>query len=372
MTRRSSLLFLGLTVIFGSSAGAATQPVSAMLSVHPTPIEAHVPWSATITVRRGGRPYEGRAPRIETRLRSTIRTFASRRIRPGAFRARVVFPTHGRWAFAVRFAARRLPLGTISVAPGLTNVLDVAVLPNDSLLVSDEANYVYRARPGGRLTIVAGNGRGGSGGDGGLAVAARVGFPVEVAPDPRGGFSIVSDERFVRRVDPQGRIRTIAKLAQPAAQAYDANGNLYVSELAGRVKRIDDRTGEVTTLASGLDQPHGLVVDRDGGLIVCETFGNRLVRIDLDTRAVRTLASGLQQPNDVALSKGGSFYVSAFRSNSIERVTGNGRVTRVTGAAGPNAVAVDAAGRIYYTELGLPRVRRFDPTTGRSVIVLGR
>ena len=259
-----------------------------------------------------------------------------------------------------------------ATSPRLTNVFDVAVLRDGSLLVSDEANYVFRARPGGLLRVVAGNGKGGSSGDGGPAVKARVGFPVEVAPDPRGGFSVVSEERLVRRVDARGRITTLARLARPTAHAYDARGNLFVSELSGRVKRIDARTREVATVARGLDQPHGLVVDRDGALIVCETFGNRLVRIDPATGAVETFASGLQNPNDVALARDGTFLVSAFRSNSIERVARDGTVTRVTSAAGPNAVAVDAAGRVYFTELGKPRVVRFDPASRRRSIVLGR
>ena len=66
------------------------------------------------------------------------------------------------------------------------------MLPGGEILVADTSNHVYRTRRGGSLSVVAGNGKPGSGGDGGPATQARVGFPVEVAPDPRGGFGIVS------------------------------------------------------------------------------------------------------------------------------------------------------------------------------------
>jgi serine/threonine protein kinase, bacterial len=259
-------------------------------------------------------------------------------------------------------------------------------MPDGNLLVSDFSNRVFRARPGGPLAVVAGNGEPGHDGDGGPAVRARVGFPVEVARDPRGGFAIVSGERWIRRVGEDGVIRTIAELASPTALAFDAAGNLFVSELGGRIRRIDAGTGAVTTfagvggegyggdggpaVAAQLNRPHGLAVAADGTVYVCDTFNNRIRRIGPDG-IITTLATGVNSP-DLELARDGSLYVADFGNNRIARVSLDGAVSTVASAAGPNAVAVDAAGLVYFTERGVGRIRRLDPSTGAVTTVLGR
>jgi DNA-binding beta-propeller fold protein YncE len=95
------------------------------------------------------------------------------------------------------------------------------------------------------------------------AVRAAIGFPVEIAVAPRGGFGIVHGERWIRHVDPAGTITTVAQFQQPRALAYDSAGNLWVSELLGGVKRRDAATGAVTTYP-GFNRPHGLAVAADG------------------------------------------------------------------------------------------------------------
>jgi streptogramin lyase len=41
-------------------------------------------------------------------------------------------------------------------------------------------------------------------------------------------------------------------------------------------------------------------------------------------------------------------------------------------AVGPNSVAVDATGVVYFTERTRPHVLRLDPATGRVTLALGR
>jgi streptogramin lyase len=288
----------------------------------------------------------------------------------------------------VRVARRSYAAGGVNVRPALTNALDVAVEPDGRLLVGDFDHYVFRGAPGSRVTVVAGNGKPGSSGDGGPAVAAAVGFPVEVAVDPRGGFGIVSDERLVRHVAPDGTISTVAQLDLPTALAYDREGDIFVSELGGRVRRIDAASGTVTTYAgvggegfggdggpataAQLYRPHGLVVDASGVLYFCDTFNDRVRRVDPVTHVITTVAANLGSPNDIALGPDGALYVSEFGNNRISRITTTGEVTNVVDAPGTNSVALDSEGRVYFTERTAPRVRRFDPMTGTTSIVLGR
>ena len=237
--------------------------------------------------------------------------------------------------------------------PMLRGTMDVAVARDGSLLIGDVSDRVFRFR-GKKLTV-----------------AASIRFPVEVAVDPRGGFAALNNETRIRRVDPRGRVTTLASgLAQVTALAFDADGNVYFSELVGRVRRIDRATGAITTLlAEGLDRPHGLVV-ADGTLVVCDTFNNRLVGIDLASRTARTYATGFDTPVDVERARDGTLYVADYGNNRVARVVDGRGVTVATGV-GANGIAVGAGGTIYLTERLLPRVRALNPATGRIRTIVG-
>jgi sugar lactone lactonase YvrE len=349
-------------------------------------VDVAVPWTSTLTVRTGGSPYRGRAPRMIARLGTSTRAFRVRRAGRGVYRATVVVDSVGRWTITALVARRKLRVGTLVAKAALTNAVDVAVLPDGRLLVPDLSNYVYAAPAGGELKIAAGNGRPGSSGDGGPATAAAVGFPVEVAVDPGGGFGVAQGNR-VRHVAVDGTITTVGTFDSPTALAYDGDGNLFVSELAGRIRRVDGSSGSVTTYAgtgaagfdgdggpasvARLDQPHGLAVDAEGNLFVCDVANHRVRRVDRHTGRITTIVAGLGVPVDATVAPDGSLYVADFGDNRIVRVA-NGALTSVVTAVGPNSVAVDAARSVYFTERTLPHVRRFDPATGRVSVVLGR
>lgn len=159
-------------------------------------------------------------------------------------------------------------------------------------------------------------------------------------------------------------------LAQVTALAFDSEGNVYFSELVGRVRRLDRATGAITTLlGEGLDRPHGLVV-ADTTLVVCDTFNNRLVAIDLASGASQTYATGFDMPVDVERSRDGTLYVADYGNNRIARVVEGRGVTVATGI-GANGVAVGAGGTIYATERLLPRVRAVNPPTGAIRTIVG-
>lgn len=391
MIARAVATGLILLAAAAAAAGAALRAPSPGVTVAVAPrsasVEAGAPLALTVRIRRGGRPLLGPAPHLVARLGSRRIPAVVRRLRAGTYRATLVLRAPGSWQLQVRVSGRSHAAGAVTVRPGLTIVLDVAALADGSLLVSDFAHRVFRARPGGPLTVVAGSGRSGSGGDGGPARSARVGFPVEVAPGPRGGFGVVSDERAVRHVAESGRIRTVAALAQPTALAYDSRGDLFVSLLGGRVVRIDAASGVVSPFAGAgeqgfgggggpavaalLNRPHGLVVD-ERGVFVCDTFNNRIRSIDVRTGRIETFAADLNQPNDIALGPDRALYVSDYGNDRVARIDARGVVSTVARASGPNAVAVGADGLVLFTERGRGWVRAVDPGTGQVTTVLGR
>jgi sugar lactone lactonase YvrE len=341
--RSAAVLIAGAAVL---SAPLAAAPAAKPRLLSNPPTQVGVRWTGTLAA--SGRPA------VAARLGRARQAVAVRRVRPGRYRIQAVFRSAGRWTLTS--GSQRL--GSVLVRPAplrLTNALDVVVEPNGSLLVADFSNRVFRLS-GDRLTLVAGNGRPGRSGDGGSAARAAIGFPVEVAVDPRGGFGIVHDERWVRHVDAAGAIRTAAEFQQPTALAYDSAGNLFVSELLGGVKRVDATTGAVTSY-TGFNQPHGLSVAADGTVYVADTFNNRVQRI-APGGAITTLAAGLNQPNDVALGPDGYVYATDFGTNGILRIAASGAVTRIADASGPSSVAVGADGIVYFTERNRGAVRQ--------------
>jgi streptogramin lyase len=330
-------------VLSGAVAGA---PAAKPRLVSNRPVETGARWIGVVSASR--------RPVVTARLGRRSQTVTVRRLRPGRYQLRAIFRQAGRW---VLWAARQR-FGTVLVRQAplrLTNAMDVVVEPSGSLLVSDFSDRVFRLI-GDRLTLLAGNGRPGHTGDGGPAVRAAIGFPVEIGVDPRGGFGIVHGERWVRHIDPFGTITTVAEFQQPTALAYDSRGNLWVSELLGGVKRRDAATGAVTTYA-GFNRPHGLAVAADGTVYVADTFNNRIQRIS-PGGSVTTLADGINQPNDVALGPDGNIYSTEWGSSRILRFTPTGVATRIADSTRPSSVAVGADGMVYVTEERRGAVRR--------------
>ena len=330
-------------VLSGAVAGA---PVAKPRLVSNRPVETGASWIGVVSASR--------RPVVTARLGRRAQAVTVRRLRPGRYQLRTIFRQAGRWAL---WAGRqRFGIVRVRLAPlRLTNAMDVVVETSGSLLVSDFSDRVFRLA-GDRLTLVAGSGRPGHSGDGGPALRAAIGFPVEIAADPRGGFGIVHGERWIRHVDRAGTISTVAEFEQPTALAYDSAGNLWVSELLGGVKRRDVATGAVTTYP-GFNRPHGLAVAADGTVYVADTFNNRVQRISRGG-SISTLADGMNQPNDVALGPDGNVYSTDWGNNRIVRITPAGVATRIADSPQPSSVAVGADGTVFVTEDRRGAVRR--------------
>lgn len=85
------------------------------LSSLPDGVAPGEPWVVDVKVLWHGRtPATGLSPSITITNGSTERTFVARSVRPGVFRARVVFPEAGRWRYTVDSS---FGLGPESFAP---------------------------------------------------------------------------------------------------------------------------------------------------------------------------------------------------------------------------------------------------------------
>ncbi|MGZ8695252.1 MAG: NHL domain-containing protein, partial [Gaiellaceae bacterium] len=341
----------GALVVFALIAALAAPParLSVSASRPPSTITAGSVWRATLQVRRAGAPAAGLPPSVVVTRGTVRRTFAARATGRGVYRANVVFPAAGRWAYAAQIGAKRYRLGSTTVREAPVRLVasaDVVIDGDGSLVVADVQ--------GDQVVRVAGSS---------LTRLARLEFAVEVALDPRGGVAVVTEERRVQHVDGSG-VRTVAGgaqpgfsgdggpataalLEQPTSIAYDAAGNLFITELGSRIRRVDAQTGRITTFAgvggqdfggdggpataARLNRPHGLAVAADGTVYFCDTFNNRIRKIAPDG-TISTVATGLNLPADLTLSPDGRLYATDYGNNRIVRVEAGGALTTVAAA----------------------------------------
>lgn len=177
-----------------------------------------------------------------------------------------------------------------------------------NLYISDRDNdRIRKVDTKGIITTIAGNGRTGYTGDGGLGTQTSIDFPLGIITDVKGDVIFADgNNKRIRMVDPKGIITTIAgtgvnaatgdggpatkaAVADPENLVFDAAGDLYITDtVSNTLRRIDNR-GIITTLASHLGG-NGLTIDAMGNLYVTEGDTNSVYRID--TNGVITLIAG--------------------------------------------------------------------------------
>ena len=240
-----------------------------------------------------------------------------------------------------------------------------------SLYVAErDGERVRRIDPSGRITTVAGNGVMGFGGDGGSAVAAELDHPTAIALDGSGNLFIAdSKNNRVRRVDRGGRITTVAGTG---TAGFGGDG------------------GAAT--AATLNEPAGLAIDREGAVLVADSKNSCVRRIDADG-VIKTIAGHktdddrggfagdggqataalLGWPQGIAVDGSGSIYIADPLNGRVRRVDRRGVITTaaggdITALAFPMAVAADAQGYIYIADLLAERVRRLDSHGGLDTV----
>lgn len=174
------------------------------------------------------------------------------------------------------------PSGTISAVAGTGAIgsggdggpATSATLYNPTGLARDSAGNLYvadwknnrvrRISSGGIISTYAGNGAAAYGGDGGLATAASLKKPFDLALDSAGKLYIADTENHrVRMVDADGKIWTVAgtgssgtggdggpatsaQLDIPLGLALDGDGKLYISDHNSRVRIVSFPTPTVS------------------------------------------------------------------------------------------------------------------------------
>lgn len=176
-------------------------------------------------------------------------------------------------------------------------------------------------------------------------------------------------------------LATAAEFNGTANIAFDASGNLFVSDEENNVIREISTGGNVTTLAgtgtagyidgpgvtAALNHPEGIVVDGSGNLYVAD-LGNDLIRkINIATAVVSTYAgsgsagfgngtltaASFNEPYGMAIDGSGNIYVTDIMNNSIRKITvSTGMVSTYAGTGSQGLQNGTASTATFHYPLG--------------------
>ena len=257
------------------------------------------------------------------------------------------------------------------------------------------------------ITTVAGNGTAGYSGNGESAITAEFNHPDVVKFDHIGNMYIADEHNHViRKINTSGIITTVAgtsaagysgdggpatnaELSYPSDIAFDASGNLYITEFGNNIIRKVTTFGIITTIAgtggigsSGdggpatsaqLNDPFGIIFDNDGNIYFSDDGNNKVRKITssgIITTYVGTGVDGYTGDNGPAtaaeiggpgyLSIGplGDLFIADYYNHVIRKVNSLGIITTVAGT-GTNASTGDG-GPATAASLNSPFAMLFD------------
>lgn len=283
------------------------------------------------------------------------------------------------------------------------------------------------------VTTLLGNGVGGYSG-------TQVNNPYGIVFGPDGALYFCDlDNQRIRRFDPKTKqVTTVAgsgergyrgdggaaveaALNMPHEIQFDRAGNLYIAERDSHViRKVDMKSGMISTVAgtgvagftgdggpgtrAQLRQPHSIVFDRDGTLLICDIGNQRIRRLHLDTGTIDTWAGNgqaaatldnapvagtpLRGPRTMAMAPNGDLYLALREGNAILRIdartqtlhhiagtgeqgyAGDGGSALAAKLGGPKGLAY-AAGQLFVADTENHAIRKIDLATGVITTVLG-
>jgi sugar lactone lactonase YvrE len=283
---------------------------------------------------------------------------------------------------------------------------------HNRLRLIDEKGFIF---------TFAGTGNQGNEGDGGTALEASLFLPGAVAVGPKNNIYFVSPQgssKFVRKIDPQGRITRFAGNGVlgdegdggPAVRAsfgviqdiaVDGQGNVYLADLTNRKVRKVNTQGVVSTLASDnwmkiVDEeihPNGIAINKSGEIFISDSGSSKIRKIDRDQNVVTfagngefrdfgdggpAIQAGIRSPGGLAFGLDGGLYIAEETSHRIRKINKEGTIIQVagTGVSGysgdggpatkaqlksPYRMAIDKDGNLYFSDRDNNCVRKIDP-----------
>jgi sugar lactone lactonase YvrE len=198
---------------------------------------------------------------------------------------------------------------------------------------------------------------------------------LRTGPDGRIYVAQVSGSQISALDVNSGRVQTVSAMGSeiiaPDDVAFDAQGNLYATEVMdGRVSVLE-RGGRQRVLRDDLPCANGITVHQ-GRLFVNECrIGGRVLELDLDGGAPRVLLEDVPMPNAMEVGPDGMLYFPVMGANEIWRINpAGGKAEKVAEGLGvPDSVKFDAQGFIVSTQVHSGQVLRIDPRSGEKTLL---
>ena len=251
-----------------------------------------------------------------------------------------------------------------------------------SMYIADTGNHVIRKVTGGIISTVAGNGKDGFSGDGGLATAAELDSPQAVLVDTSQNI-FIADYGAVREVVAatgkiqtaigngyssyagDGGLATNAQLQSPSAVFADTLGNLYIADQYNNaIREVVASTGKIKNIAgngnqgytgdgglstaAALDMPTGVYADAQGDVFIADTQNNVIRKVTAATGKITTVAG-----------------------NGTAGYSGDGGPAASAQLGGPAAVSVDRYGNLFIADSDNNAIREVSAATGKIATVAG-
>ncbi len=243
-----------------------------------------------------------------------------------------------------------------------------------------------------KMTLIAGNGKKGYAGDGGPATEASLAAPHELVFDKKGDLYIAErDNHVIRKIDMKtGIISTAAGTGMPG---FAGDGGVAVR--------------------AQLRQPHSIIRDTDGTLLICDIGNHRIRRLHPDTGVIETWAGTGQQlatpegapassetplngPRTMIIAPNGDIFLALREGNAVYRIDGKSKMLHKIagtgeigfrgdggnalqarfggaargGAAGPKGMAY-AKNTLYVVDTDSHAIRKIDLKTNIITTILG-
>jgi virginiamycin B lyase len=156
----------------------------------------------------------------------------------------------------------------------------------------------------------------------------------------------------------------------PHTAVLDAEGNVwFTGQGGGYLGRLDRKSGKITEIPMP-GGPYGLAIDRQGRIWVCRMGANALGIYDPKsgkTDELRTAPGS--RPRRIAAAPDGTLWVTYYGSGVLAKVDPAAKKVvkeypmPAGPRAGPYAVTVDGAGRVWANEIDTDTVAMLDPKT---------
>jgi sugar lactone lactonase YvrE len=218
-----------------------------------------------------------------------------------------------------------------------------------------------------------------------------------------------------------GGLAAAANLNYPVSVAFDSAGNLYIADaLDNRIRKVSKATGKIATVAgngstcvptsgcgdgglatnANLDYPEKVWVDKLGNIYIADEFNNKIRFVNATTKIISTLAGNGQylfagdggpatsasfaDPTGLFVDSAGDLIIADQGSNRVRKVTagiinsiagggtgGDGLTARKSVFAFSYDMVVDSAGNQFIIDFDTSRIRRVDAKTKVVTTVAG-